>query len=1739
MANMHINDFDTFKEWKDKTNHLSDGVGDTDHLTTLLATNVVEELLRIRNLSWTTEQIQDIVGGMVTNNPEYGGISVTYDDNSGKLVFSGGGAGSSGSSGSNIIDSAEGVQTLFDFWVANGGNVNGCVTLECFFNDVVVGPSGANGVRGMDADGLSYIVNLGVYQRTAVGVSAPVDIPDTGNGSSYRFDTSDFIVPTGWSKSTPQGDSDDQLWLSQAIVTSPSGFTKSREYQINNLIHHEGKTWKYKGTGNVDLTLLADNDAYNSPYDVDTVISYDSNEGGYWDSINATLIPANSYNFLELNVVIDGTATTLNPNFWEYLHNGIKIDPISDWTPPVSIDLAGDGANGKSLYKVPVYTVSTDATTIPNSPIGGSYNFTGDGTLVPPIDDDGNAPLYVWVEDHTLATLPGGGTTYGEDQDIGALWYTMATFVGDSPTETIYYTVDGTSSGTGKDWGTVARSGRDGVNGRSTQGIILSQRAVDDDVNAGLIIHPIYRASTNLPARFSFTNDQLEFDYYVSGSTWLRWPRNIEEFIGLLVDPSTGEQLPYDANTDPYVSFTNGDRVGGVGPTDDPQILTQSNYATYSESTDYIGYYVGSPKPVIDSIKGWLWVDVPPFTTVFENLYQITSMASTISDEGEDTTLLWSPGDISGAIDYRAKSSQNGQDGLDGIEGQSTTMVTIYNRQEVGEDDLDSSDTPGTGVFKFYDHASTTEINSIVVSSLPTTDNGTSRGWHVIQPNNANDLGCATSNCWLNTDKNWISLGTAVKPKSWVINNGYSVDEYVLFNRKTWKCLVATSFTPANPADYAVDAPGIHASWGEITQDSLSGEFSTSIVWGTPQVTEFGLPGSAGDRGSQFISDLYAPSIHEDPVSSGVWKIYDVTGTVTDTYEVLINDVYLNRNTGEMFSVVDDGNNTSTLILESQWSLDVRGTEYNFWYRKYILGVAESSDAAKGKVQDELDAAATYKTGAGVWPAPTAGNDGQDSENTIVWTTGLPSHSVSEGSNVRIFAANAKIIHDDNHDDYQVPDPVDGLPIQWGDAIQLTGDSTSQNHFFYGTLDPVTGNPFEFGILEIGYYDSNDNWVDPVACDSGNTTSRIDSAGDIYIRVDPNNESWFSLDDNLVWVSQITNLRGADGTTLNTIYYSSDSSNQPSTPSTGPTLPPSGWQLAEPAANDFQIWKSWGTKTSGQNDWIWATPHADAPSRWFSGTGNPNDAGVADDAVSGDFYVRFASGTVSDEVWEYNSGTWYIKISEMSGTDGNDGLSTIILHQNAASQPPAPTTAIFTTTTTWPVNGWYDTNQSGSGDDWIIVGRTTTTVSNQYVFGSVSKTTGTDGTQGPTGAAGTNGARGSKYFLNPTVNQTFSASYCVAVINAAIGGIPVIGDVVEFQITATGNDKRVFTAGSYSVDSNWKEIELYVDGDAIIAGTLSLEAVKSGTTDIGSDISFSLGAGTEFAGYGAAGVFESTATDKWGLIVASENYQGIGVGSQANDANAVVGVGSANKEDFDQFGTSDPGRLPYTRWLTQGELGSNFSTPAGVVSHIYASPMTPYNEAKLSTASYAGDFDGDVTADSFTPFTGSHDALIDPDTAMEGDIVVDVEVIAKVTISDTLTKVGIASSSNQKGVVGVFNNAKNKENEHPKSIFAKTFKNIDTMSVDTIYTIKPEFKDVYDAHDLISINSLGEGQVNVCGENGDLEIGDLIVTSSIAGKGMKQDDDIVRSITVAKVRENVTFSSPDEIKLVACIYMCG
>jgi len=81
------------------------------------------------------------------------------------------------------------------------------------------------------------------------------------------------------------------------------------------------------------------------------------------------------------------------------------------------------------------------------------------------------------------------------------------------------------------------------------------------------------------------------------------------------------------------------------------------------------------------------------------------------------------------------------------------------------------------------------------------------------------------------------------------------------------------------------------------------------------------------------------------------------------------------------------------------------------------------------------------------------------------------------------------------------------------------------------------------------------------------------------------------------------------------------------------------------------------------------------------------------------------------------------------------------------------------------------------------------------------------------------------------------------------------------------------------------------------------------------------------------------------------------------------------------------------------------------------------------------------------------------------------------------------------------------------------------------------------------VMSLGEGCVWVTDFNGNIECGDLIMSSPIKGYGCLQEDDIMRSKTVAKATEDIDWTNiSDTIDyngnsykkfLVACTFHCG
>jgi hypothetical protein len=84
-----------------------------------------------------------------------------------------------------------------------------------------------------------------------------------------------------------------------------------------------------------------------------------------------------------------------------------------------------------------------------------------------------------------------------------------------------------------------------------------------------------------------------------------------------------------------------------------------------------------------------------------------------------------------------------------------------------------------------------------------------------------------------------------------------------------------------------------------------------------------------------------------------------------------------------------------------------------------------------------------------------------------------------------------------------------------------------------------------------------------------------------------------------------------------------------------------------------------------------------------------------------------------------------------------------------------------------------------------------------------------------------------------------------------------------------------------------------------------------------------------------------------------------------------------------------------------------------------------------------------------------------------------------------------------------------------------------------------EWRDIIDDSGNITSRSQYISGINICNEGGNIEIGDLICTSSTSGYFMKQADDLIHNYTAGKCMENITFDSTGKKQSVYSIMMCG
>lgn len=416
------------------------------------------------------------------------------------------------------------------------------------------------------------------------------------------------------------------------------------------------------------------------------------------------------------------------------------------------------------------------------------------------------------------------------------------------------------------------------------------------------------------------------------------------------------------------------------------------------------------------------------------------------------------------------------------------------------------------------------------------------------------------------------------------------------------------------------------------------------------------------------------------------------------------------------------------------------------------------------------------------------------------------------------------------------------------------------------------------------------------------------------------------------------------------------------------------------------------------------------------------------------------------------------------------------------------------------------------------------------------------------------------------------ATNAVTAAKIAVGAITEV-KIAEGAITAAKTAIAGINPSSGAITANTVAANWVYAGQVaatqISAGTLNAGVIYAGTIAANMITSGTLAAGVVYAGTIAANKINA------GSLASNVIYTGTLSANQINagtltasriSAGTISGSGGSIKMFesslpsfyvYSSTGILDAGWFHHetdnsycsvyatgsstTGLITSANSSSNVASSGLFAKGLHGVRGRPNNSTSsgLVGASNGKAFHAESGATG--PFTGAHDVVMAYGSEIEpGDIVVDHSCIYHRDWSDTLFEVKKTIAPNQKGVVGVFTRDLGPLAEYTLLYNALNMNPVcDDYGEPVLNALEVLFHSIKHQYWALEINALGEGQMNVCGEGGNLEPGDLIVSSSIPGKGMKQSDDIVRGYTVAKCRETVTFNSPTQVKQVACIYLCG
>ncbi len=260
--------------------------------------------------------------------------------------------------------------------------------------------------------------------------------------------------------------------------------------------------------------------------------------------------------------------------------------------------------------------------------------------------------------------------------------------------------------------------------------------------------------------------------------------------------------------------------------------------------------------------------------------------------------------------------------------------------------------------------------------------------------------------------------------------------------------------------------------------------------------------------------------------------------------------------------------------------------------------------------------------------------------------------------------------------------------------------------------------------------------------------------------------------------------------------------------------------------------------------------------------------------------------------------------------------------------------------------------------------------------------------------------------------------------------------------------------------------------------------------------------------------------------------------------------------------------VDFSHGLSGYALGPN---SIGVIGYAYSSVQEAYGVAGFSqgsdpNATSAGYLGGNTYSvrglnkpiysnSGYSPFTGIHNAMTPTNIGRfleEGDLLVCDDSVL-VNVNDSVPVVSLSKDEKCKKVIGVmgsYNRMTVTEMfESYKGLIAKYRSE---ENPDNEWTEKgKQLLASYAKYKQCEINSVGEGGINVCDAGGDIEIGDYLCSSSVSGKAMKQDDDILHNYTVAKAMQDVVWENEvvgkngcyekngHKWKMIGCTYHCG